>query len=121
MLRVFGLAAGLVVLAVAAEVVVVFVVVVVAAGTGVVVVVVLFVARGAAFAGVALEPLPMLPVAGVVVVAGVVTGSVVIGVGSGGNGLDITLAIRSFRPTSDWLCRYLYQVVTLSSHSFLLA
>ena len=42
----------------------------------------------------------VLPVAGVVDVAGA-AGNVVSGVGSGGNGLDITLAIRSFRPASD--------------------
>lgn len=61
--------------------------------------VVLFVAGGTAAE---VEPaLLVLPVPGVVVVAGVVTGSVVIGVGSGGNGLDITLAIISFRPASD--------------------
>ena len=52
---------------------------------------------GAAVAPVVLE----LPDAGVVDAAGVVAGSVVSGVGSGGNGLDITLAIRSVKPASD--------------------
>ena len=56
---------------------------------------------GTADPGAAVDPLLlMLPVAGVVVVAGV-AGSVVIGVGTGGNGFDITLAISSFRPASD--------------------
>ena len=63
--------------------------------------VVLSVAAGTAAPGAAVDPLLlMLPVAGVVVVAGV-AGSVVIGVGTGGNGFDITLAISSFRPASD--------------------
>lgn len=63
--------------------------------------VVLSVGAGTADPGAAVDPvLLMLPVAGVVVVAGV-DGSVVIGVGTGGNGFDITLAIISFRPASD--------------------
>jgi hypothetical protein len=53
------------------------------------------------------------PEVGVVVVAG----SVVSGVGSGGNGLDNTLAIMESSPASDWW-RYLYQVARLSIHSF---
>jgi hypothetical protein len=53
--------------------------------------------------------------------AGVAAGSVVIGVGSGGNGFDKALAITSFKPASDWLCLNLYQVVKLSSHCTLLA
>ena len=40
---------------------------------------------------------------GAVVVVGVVAGSVVIGVGSGGNGFDITLAIISVSPASESL------------------
>ena len=48
------------------------------------------------------EPPLLLPVEGVVDVAGGV-GSVFIGVGTGGNGLDRTLAISSFRPASDLL------------------
>ena len=99
MLRVFSLAAGLM-LAVAAVVVVVFGGVVIAAGTAVV----LFVASGTAVPGAAVEPAVVkLPLAGVVDVVGAAAGSVVSGVGSGGNGLDITPAIRSVRPTSDWL------------------
>ena len=50
-------------------------------------------------------PLPTpveLPELGVVDVAGAV-GSVVIGVGTGGSGFDITPAIISFRPASDLL------------------
>ena len=43
---------------------------------------------------------PGFPEVGVVD-AGVVAGNVVIGVGNGGNGLDSTLAIISFRPASD--------------------
>lgn len=67
--------------------------------------VVLFVAGGTAAK---VEPvLLVLPVAGVVVVAGVVTGSVVIGVGTGGNGFESTLAISSFSPASDLLWRNL--------------
>ena len=50
----------------------------------------------------AVEPAIVEPFAGVDVV-GAVAGNVVSGVGSGGNGLAITPAIRSFRPTSDWL------------------
>ena len=63
-------------------------------------------------------PVVVPPVDGVVDVAGAV-GNVVIGVGSRGNGLEVTLAIRSVRPPSDPLCLYLYQVVRLSSQSFL--
>ena len=58
---------------------------------------------------------------GVVDVAGVAAGSVVNGVGSGGNGFDMTPAIRSVRPASDPLFRYLYQVVKVSIQAFLLA
>ncbi len=54
------------------------------------------------------EPVSLtLPVGGVFDVAGVVTGSVVSRVGTGGNGLDMTLAIRSVSPASDWLWRNL--------------
>ena len=42
----------------------------------------------------------MLPVAGVVDVVGVV-GNVVIGVGTGGKGVDIALAMKSVKPASD--------------------
>jgi hypothetical protein len=42
-----------------------------------------------------------LPEVGVVVVVGAAAGRVVIGVGTGGKGFDITLAIISFRPASD--------------------
>ena len=55
------------------------------------------------------EPVPV-PVPGVVIVVGVVAGRVVTGVGRGGNGLDITLAISSVMPASESLFRYLYQV-----------
>ena len=89
----------------AADVVVVFGVVVrdsATAGT-----VVRFVCGGTAVPGAEVEPvLLMPPVAGVVVVAGV-GGSVVRGVGTGGNGFDMTLAIRSVRPASSPLCRNL--------------
>ena len=50
----------------------------------------------------AVEPAVVEPLAGVDVV-GAAGGSVVNGVGSGGNGFEVTLAIRSVRPTSDWL------------------
>ncbi len=60
-----------------------------------------------------------VPLDGVVVVAGVV-GKVVNGVGSGGYGFDITVAIISGKPASD-LLRYLYQVVRLSIQIFLAA
>lgn len=83
MLRVFGFAAGLVLLAVVADVVVVpvfagtdtpaFVVVVVPAGTG------------------------------AADVVGVVAGSSVSGAGTAGKGLESTLAIISFRPASELL------------------
>ena len=49
--------------------------------------------------GVAEAPVPV-PEAGVV---GVDAGSVVSGVGSGGNGLESTLAIISFKPSVVWL------------------
>ena len=75
---------------------------------------------GAALPLPAVEPVAVEPLAGVDVV-GVAAGRVVNGVGSGGNGLVITLAIRSVSPTSDWLCRYLYQVVSVSIQAFLLA
>lgn len=61
-----------------------------------------------------------VPDAGALVVAGE-AGNVVTGVGSGGNGLDKTLAINSFRPASDWLWRYLYQVLKPSIQSFFCA
>ena len=50
----------------------------------------------------AVEPAGFEPLVGVDVVGGA-AGSVVNGVGCGGNGLVITLAIRSDSPTSDWL------------------
>lgn len=59
-------------------------------------VVVVFGAAPAAPADVELE----LPKAGVIVLE---VGSVVSGVGTGGNGFDRTLAISSFRPASDLL------------------
>ena len=62
---------------------------------------------------------PGVPEVGVV--AAGAAGSVVIGVGNGGNGLDNTLAIISFKPASDALCLYLYQVLNASSQSFLFA
>ena len=43
----------------------------------------------------------MLPVVGVPVVVDAEAGKLVSGVGSGGNGLDNTLAINSFIPASD--------------------
>ena len=86
MLRIFGFATGFV-FAVSADVVVVF---------GVVVTAALFVADAALPA----EPAEFTPFAGVDVV-GAAGGSVVSGVGSGGNGLAITPAMRSVRPTSD--------------------
>ncbi len=93
MFRVFGLAGAFVLVVVAAGVVVVLDVVVSdeePAG------VLLVVADAGA------EPVSLtLPVGGVFDVAGVVTGSVVSGVGTGGNGLDMTLAIRSVSPASD--------------------
>jgi len=48
----------------------------------------------------AVEPAPLEPFVGEDV-AGAAGGSVVNGVGTGGNGLVITLAIRSVSPTSD--------------------
>ena|SRR5215813_7000924 len=68
--------------------------------------------------GAAAEPVPLvlpLPEAGV---PGVEAGRVVIGVGKGGSGVERTLAIISFKPASDWLWRYLYQVVRPSIQSF---
>jgi hypothetical protein len=61
-------------------------------------------------------PFPLLgvPVAAGVA-AGVEAGSTVIGDGSGGNGLVVTLAINSFMPASVLLLRYFHQVVRLSS------
>ena len=55
----------------------------------------------AAFAGTVVEP-PVftLPVVGAVDAAGV-SGSVVSGVGTGGSGFDITLAIISVKPASE--------------------
>jgi hypothetical protein len=50
----------------------------------------------------AVERAEFVPLVGVDVVGGA-AGSVVNGVGCGGNGLVITLAIRSVSPTSDWL------------------
>jgi len=67
-------------------------------------------AAAAPAAGVAPDEV-MLPEAGLVV--GAAAGRVVIGVGSGGNGFDMTLAIISVRPASE-LWRNLYQVVRLS-------
>ena len=58
----------------------------------------------------------MLPDAGVLVVDAE-AGKLVSGVGSGGNGLDNTLAINSFIPASDPL-RNLYQVLRSSIHCF---
>ena len=96
-----------------------------------VVVVVVFVAAGTTDVGAALAGLvaagtlvaaplaPGVPDVGVVA-AGVAAGNVVIGVGSGGSGLDNTVAIISLRPASDELWRYLYQVLNASSQSFLL-
>jgi hypothetical protein len=63
---------------------------------------------------------PGLPDVGVVV-AGVVAGSTVIGVGNGGSGLASTPAIISFRPASDPVWRYLYQVLSASIQPGLLA
>ena len=45
-------------------------------------------------------------------------GKLVSGVGSGGNGLDNTLAINSGIPASTPLCRNLYQVLRSSIHCF---
>ena len=118
MLRVFGLTTGFTT-AVSAVVVGGFGVVV-AAGTALGVVVVLFVAGATPVPGAAVEPAALVLV-GVGVLDVVGAGSVVSGVGSGGNGFDITAAIRSVRPASDPLFRYLYQVVRVSSQAFLLA
>ena len=111
MLRGFGLV-------VAAAVVVVFVVGSVTGGTAPV---------GLVPGGKTAAPLEVLAPAALgfpevgVVAAGVVAGNVVIGVGNGGSGLDSTLAIISFKPVSDWLCRNLYQVLAASSQSFFCA
>ncbi len=120
MLRGFGLLGVLVdVVVVAAGVVVVFVVGGVTGGTAE--------PAGLVPAGKTAAPLevlapaaPGVPEVGVVA-AGVVAGKVVIGVGNGGSGLDSTLAIISFKPVSDWLCRNLYQVLAASSQSFFCA
>ena len=81
---------------------------------------------GLAPAGAAVAPPELAPTTPGVPVVGVAAGveaggKVVIGVGNGGKGLDSTLAIISFKPASDELCRNLYQVLKASSHSFLLA
>lgn len=60
-----------------------------------------------------------VPVVGLEV--GAAAGRVVRGVGSSGNGFDITPAIISFKPASEFSWRYLYQVAKLSIHSFLFA
>lgn len=70
----------------------------------------LVVAEGVAEGWVA--PVPEAGVAGA-------AGKEVSGVGSGGNGFDRTAAIMSVKPASDWLWRYLYQVVNPSIHSVL--
>ncbi len=77
----------------------------VAAGeAGITVVVVRFVAGGAAAPGAVVEPAELVPLPGVgVAVAAGAAGSVVIGVGTGGKGFDITVAIISFKPSSDLL------------------
>ena len=97
MFRVFGLTGAFVLVVVAAAGVEVVFGVVVSddAPAGAVV----FVAAGTD--PVELAALLTLPVAGVVVVVAGGVGSVVSGVGSGGNGFDITPAISSFRPASD--------------------
>jgi hypothetical protein len=93
----FGLTGGF---GVAVGVAVGLAVVLVVDGAAVPAVVVLL-ADGAAASGVAVAPAVLvLPEAGAVDVAGA-AGSVVSGVGSGGNGFDITPAIRSVRPASD--------------------
>ena len=101
------------------EDVVVFGATVVAAGTAPVVV---------AFAGAAplpvvvAEPVGLVPAGvGVAEVVGVEAGNAVIGVGSGGSGVDITVAIRLGKPVSVFSWRYLYQVVSSSIDSFLVA
>ena len=60
-------------------------------------------AEGAAAPGAAVEPVVFVPVAGVLDVVGAAAGNVVSGVGSGGNGFVITLAIRSVSPASESL------------------
>ena len=92
MFRVFGFATALV-FAVSEEVVVFGAVVTAPCDPDVLLAVVPFPAA---------EPAAAAPFAGVDVV-GAAGGSVVSGFGSGGNGLAITPAIRSVRPTSDWL------------------
>ena len=52
---------------------------------------------------VVVEPFPAEFTPEVGVLVGVAAGSVVIGVGTGGNGLFRTPAIMSVRPASDWL------------------
>ena len=105
MLRVFGFAARFA-LAVCVVVVVAFgavVVAVVVAG-----VVVLLGAGCATVPGATVEPVVLgLLVPGRAEVVGVVAGSSVIGVGTGGNGFDNTVAIISFNPASDLSCRNL--------------
>ena len=101
MLRVFGFAAGLAV-AVVVVVVVAFGTVVVAVGATGVIVVVLLVTGGTTVPGATVEPAVLgLPVPGVADVAGVVAGSVVNGVGTGGTGFDNTPAIISGNPLSE--------------------
>ncbi len=108
MLRVFGFAAGLalaVVVVFGVAVVVVFGAIVAAVGA---VVVVLFVAGGMTDPGATVVPVVLgLLDPGMADVVGVVAGSSVMGVGTGGNGLDITVAIISFKPASDLSCRNL--------------
>lgn len=96
------------------------------AGAVVVFVVVVTAVAGFAPAGKAAEPPALLAptapgVPDVGVAAGAEAGKVVIGVGNGGKGFDNTLAIISFIPASDELCRYLYQVLNASNQSFLFA
>ena len=101
MLRAFGFAAGLVL-----AVVVVFGAVVAAVeATGVVV---LFVAGGTIVPGATVDPVVLgLLDPGKADVVGAVAGSSVKGVGTGGNGLDMTVAIISFKPASLLSCRNL--------------
>ena len=86
---------------------VVFVVVVTAGEAAVVVVFVLLAAGGAAVPGAMVDPaaLVSLPGVGVAVAAGAVgaVGRVVMGVGTGGNGFDITVATSWSKPVSDLL------------------
>ena len=73
-------------------------------------------AAGVVPAGAVVLALPAAgaPVAPVGDAAGAGVGSDVSGVGSGGNGLELTLAMYSVKPVSVLLCRYLYQPVRLS-------